>query len=134
MAIETTDSRISQQNGQIVYLSCFGERIPLSRLAHECAYRIEPMCDRLEVSPRHFRRLFSSSLGICPTKWLRSERMVFARSLLRGGMSIKEVSERLGFNAQKEFHREFREYYSLGPAAFRTKETERVMASLGWKT
>ncbi len=132
MAVDTADSRITQQNGQILYISWFGERIPLSSLAFESRYRIDTLCANLDVSPRHFRRLFSTALGICPKKWLKAERMVFARNLLRGGMSIKEVSEQLGFAAQKEFHREFREYYSLAPSTFRTRETERVMARLGW--
>ncbi len=131
MAVDTKDSRITQLNGQILYVSWVGQNIPLSRLALESGYRIDTLCTKLDVSPRHFRRLFSSALGICPKKWLKSERMVFARNLLRGGMSIKEVSEQLGFAAQKEFHREFREYYSLAPSTFRTQETERVMARLG---
>ena len=76
--------------------------------------------------------MFDDVIGVCPKTWLKSERMVYARNLLRGGRAIKEVSEELGFGAQKLFCREFKEYYSVSPTTFRKLETERVMEKLGW--
>ncbi len=132
MSGNTKESKIIQQDGIVFYVRATGEAIPLIKLASECGYRIDNLCSELEVSPRHFRRLFDTSLGICPKKWLKAERMVFARNLLRGGLSIKEVSERLGFSAQKEFYREFRECYHIPPTEFRAQQTGRVMEKLGW--
>ncbi len=51
--------------------------------------------------------------------------MVTARNLLRSGLSIKEVSEDLGFMNQKNFHREFRDHYDIAPSQFRLKESKR---------
>ncbi|MEP2777356.1 MAG: helix-turn-helix transcriptional regulator [Luteolibacter sp.] len=109
-----------------------GRNVPLFRLASDCGYRIDTICERLDVSPRHFRRLFQSLLGISPKSWLKAERMVFARNLLRGGHSIKQVSEKLGYSAQKEFYREFMQYYKVAPSEFRSRESERAMSQLGW--
>ena len=127
-----SETRILQKDGLVFYVSNYGEIIPLIKLAGESGYRIDVLCNSLDISPRHFRRLFVSSLGICPKKWLKSERMVFARNLLRSGIPIKKVSEKLGFSAQKEFYREFKDYYNTSPSDFRTQETERVMERLGW--
>jgi AraC-like DNA-binding protein len=116
----------------VYYASGFGAMFPLFKLAKESRYRIDMLCAELQVSPRHFRRLFTNALGICPKKWLNSERMVFARSMLRTGLPIKEVSDSLGFSAQKDFYREFRNCYGISPSEFRTQESERMMQRLGW--
>lgn len=131
MSSSEKDLRIVQQDGQVVYIPASGNEIPLARLAHECGYRIDSMSAALDVSPRHLRRMFTEGLGISPKKWFRSERMVYARNLLRSGLSIKEVSERLGFGGQKDLYLEFKEYYGLPPSSFLAQETKRVKGSLG---
>lgn len=88
------------------------------------------LCETIKVSPRHFRRLFTEAFGVCPKSWLKSERMVYARNLLRGGLPLKDVSERLGFICTKDFCREFRRCYGLSPSTFRSSETMRVMQHL----
>lgn len=115
----------------VYYIHPTGTWIPLASLAKDSGYRIDSLCAMLDVSPRSLRRQFSSSLGICPKKYLKSERMVCARNLLRGGLSVKEVSEELGFGAQKDFHREFREFYQIAPTEFRSQESERLMDRFG---
>ena len=114
----------------VYFVSSSGARKPLFKLARSCRYRIDMLCEELDVSPRHFRRLFSKAFGVCPKSWLKSERMVFARNLLRGSLTIKEVSKRLGFNDQKDFYREFRACYGISPTEFRIQETERIMRRL----
>jgi AraC-like DNA-binding protein len=124
-------SKIIQKDGVVYYAHREDLGIPLSKLALECGYRIDKLCAVLDISPRHFRRQFDKCFGICPKQWLKSERMVFARNLLRGGLTIKEASDKLGFAAQKEFHREFKEYYSVAPTDYRAQNTKRVMECLG---
>jgi len=131
MAASAIKTKIVQRDGVIYYLHPSAGLIPLSRLVEQCKYSIDGLCTALEVSPRHFRRIFDTSLGICPKKYLKSERMVAARRLLRGGLSIKEVSDQLGFNSQKDFYREFREFYDLAPSDFRSRESDRVIDRLG---
>lgn len=131
MAEFAKDTKIIQMDGVIYYLHPTFGRVPLARLAEDCGYRIDKLCATLGVSPRHFRRIFDASLGICPKKYVKSERMVSARRLLRGGQSIKEVAEALGFNAQKDFYREFQEYYELAPTDFRSQETVRGIGQIG---
>ncbi len=125
------DIRILQIDGQVVYVPPTGKAVLLARLAHESGYRIDTLCEALGISPRHMRRMFTEGLGISPKKWFKYERMVYARNLLRSGLSIKEVSERLGFSGQKDFYSEFKEYYGLPPSGYLSRESNRVMESLG---
>ena len=125
------DLRILQLDGQVIYRTPTGEGIILARLAHECGYRIDTLCVALDISTRHLRRMFTEGLGISPKKWFKSQRMVYARNLLRSGLSIKEVSERLGFSGQKDFYLEFKTIYGLSPSSYLSRESDRVAETLG---
>lgn len=76
----------------------------------------------LGISERHLRRVFEEGLGISPKDWMRRERMVAARALLREGHAIKEVSADLGFASHKVFGREFQLFYGLSPTDFQRKD------------
>lgn len=132
MTGDNKEARIIQKDGMVFYVSGTGVTFPLFNLARDCRYRIDMLCSELQVSPRHFRRLFDNALGICPKKWLKAERMVCARTMLRSGKAIKEVSDSLGFSKQKDFYREFRDCYQISPSEFRAQESERMMQRLGW--
>lgn len=80
------------------------------------------LCDRIEVSERHLRRVFEEGLGISPKEWLRQERMVAARALLREGSPVKEVANVLGFTTSKMFSRDFQLFHGVKPTEFQRKE------------
>ncbi len=84
------------------------------------------LCDRIGVSERHLRRVFEEGIGIAPKDWLRQERMVAARSLLRQGSPIKEVAIDLGFTTSKMFSRDFQLFYGLKPTEFQRKEQANI--------
>ncbi len=100
------------------------EPLPLSltQIAREGEYRMSNLADRIGVSERHLRRVFEEGLGIGPKDWLRQERMVAARSLLREGSPIKEVAIDLGFTTAKMFSRDFQTFHGVKPTDFQRKE------------
>ncbi len=126
----TKDNRLSYTGGLLSYVPAYGEEMPLYRVAKTCGYRLDTLCEELEISPRHLRRFFQETVGVQPKTWLRSERMVLARSMLRTSTTIKEVSKQLGFNDQKDFYREFRAFYEIAPSEFKARETNRVVDHL----
>ena len=85
------------------------------------------LCERIGVSERHLRRVFVEGLGISPKEWLRKERMVAARNLLRHGSPIKEVAIDLGFSTSKMFSRDFLSFHGVRPTDFQRKESEHIM-------
>lgn len=109
------------------------EPLPLSlgQIAREGEYRMANLCDRVGVSERHLRRVFEEGIGISPKDWLRQERMVAARSLLREGSPIKEVAIDLGFTTAKMFSRDFQLFHGVKPTDFQRKEFTQILNAAG---
>lgn len=126
------DVEITQRDGRFLVLLA-REPIPLSlgQIARDGEYRTANLCDRIGVSERHLRRVFEEGLGISPKEWLRQERMVAARALLREGSPIKEVASDLGFTNPKVFSRDFQLYYGVKPTDFQRKEFKFVANAIG---
>lgn len=126
------DVEITQRDGRFLVLLA-REPIPLSlgQIARDGEYRTANLCDRIGVSERHLRRVFEEGLGISPKEWLRQERMVAARALLREGSPIKEVASDLGFTNPKVFSRDFQLFYGVKPTDFQRKEFKFVAKAIG---
>ena len=109
------------------------EPLPLSlgQIAREGEYQLSKLCDRIGVSERHLRRVFEDGIGISPKDWLRQERMVAARSLLREGSPIKEVAIDLGFTTAKMFSRDFQLFHGVKPTDFQRKEHSHIVNAAG---
>lgn len=123
------DVEIIQKDGRILVLLA-REPLPLSlsQIARECDYRMPGLCERISLSERHLRRVFEEGLGISPKEWLRQERMVAARKLLRRGSPIKEVAIDLGFSTSKMFSRDFINFHGVRPTDFQRKESEYILS------
>ncbi|MGC4017097.1 MAG: helix-turn-helix transcriptional regulator [Luteolibacter sp.] len=96
--------------------------LSLASITRTTCYRVDRMCQMVGISERHLRRVFEDGIGITPKDWLRRERMVAARNLLREGHSVKEVSIDLGFASPKIFAREFQAFYEVSPTDFQRKD------------
>ena len=125
------DVEIIQRDGRILVLLA-REPLPLSlsQIAREGDFRMSCLCDRIGVSERHLRRVFVEGLGIAPKEWLRQERMVAARKLLRHGSPIKEVAIDLGFSNSKVFSRDFVTFHGVKPTDFQRKESANVLRAI----
>jgi AraC-like DNA-binding protein len=117
------DVEIVQRDGRFLVLMA-REPLPLSlsKIARDGDYKMSSLSDRIGVSERHLRRVFEEGIGISPKDWLRQERMVAARSLLREGSPIKEVAIDLGFTTAKMFSRDFQLFHGVKPTDFQRKE------------
>lgn len=126
------DVEITQKDGRfLVLLARDPLPVSLTQIAREGEYRMAALCDRIGVSERHLRRVFEDGLGISPKEWLRQERMVAARSLLRAGSPIKEVAIDLGFTTAKMFSRDFQTFYGVKPTDFQRKEHAFITNAVG---
>lgn len=105
--------------------------VSLPAVARESRFNATELCTRLGVSERHLRRLFEDGLGIGAKEWLRQERMVVARNLLREGTPIKEVATHLGFANYKNLNREFLAFYQITPSDYQRKELAMLKTAVG---
>lgn len=126
------DVEIIQRDGRFLVLLA-RDPLPLSlgQIAREGEYQLSNLCDRIGVSERHLRRVFEEGIGISPKDWLRQERMVAARSLLREGSPIKEVAIDLGFTTAKMFSRDFQLFHGVKPTDFQRKEFNHALNAAG---
>jgi AraC-like DNA-binding protein len=129
--VKRRDVEIIQKDGTFLVLMAKSP-FPLSlrQIAREGDYKMSSLCERIEVSERHLRRVFEDGLGISPKDWLRQERMVAARALLRQGSPIKAVALDLGFTTSKMFSRDFQTFYGVKPTEFQRKELDLRGSSL----
>ena len=73
-------------------------------------------------TPEYVNYLFKKELGITPTQFVNREKVLVAFDLLKNeGLSVREVSERLGFCDQYHFSKLFKKVIGLNPSYFKRK-------------
>src|SRR6185436_8777887 len=93
------------------------ERMPLEELA-----------SLVGLSASRFRHLFSTQTGMSPKKCLRKLRLERARLLLEdGGLTIDQVTLRVGWRDRSHFERRFKQLYEVTPAQYRTRYQAALM-------
>ena len=96
--------------------------------------RTRDLAAAVNLSCRHFSRLFRKGTGSSFSEWLKTSRMQAAEELLIGTfLSIKEVAGRIGMD-QSHFTREFRAAHGVCPRCWRLeKQSGSDMAEIAKK-
>jgi AraC family transcriptional regulator len=83
--------------------------ISLTEVAAECG-----------LSPGHFARAFTQSMGLSPHRWLQEQRVKRAKALLvEAQLPLAEVAKLSGFADQSHFTRVFSKAIGTSPGAWR---------------
>ncbi|WP_375411823.1 helix-turn-helix transcriptional regulator [uncultured Bradyrhizobium sp.] len=82
---------------------------------------LEDAADQAGLSPFHFLRLFSSTLGVSPHQYLVRSRLRHAARMLAddGGRSITDIAFDVGFGDLSNFVRTFHRAAGVSPLRFR---------------
>ncbi len=79
---------------------------------------------RLGISERHLRRLLNEHLGVSPTQYLQTRRLLFAKQLLTDtDLAIAEIALMSGFGSVRRFNTAVQQVYRLTPSAIRQSRT-----------
>lgn len=117
-----------------------GEAVPAGRAALQELQRwvaanpgldhsVASLAERMDVSPRHFARLFRAEVGITPATWVEEARVNAARRLLElGNEAPKQVAIHCGFADADTLRRAFARHVGVTPAEYR-KRFARISAS-----
>lgn len=89
--------------------------VNLAELAQNCHYRVNQVAEQLEISPRQLERHFHKAVGVSPKYWMRIQRMIRARHMIRNGISLKTIASDLGFLKYDKFAQETKRFYELSP-------------------
>jgi transcriptional regulator GlxA family with amidase domain len=85
-------------------------------------HSVASLAKRMELSPRHFARLFRSEVGITPAAWVEAVRITAARRLLEDGQDTpKQVAALCGFADADTLRRAFARHVGVTPADYRKR-------------
>lgn len=78
----------------------------------DCILRVEDLAKVLGMSRSHLSRRLSEEAGICPTTFLREERLRRAKHLLgTTQMGVKEIASTIGVSSEQQLCRMIRQAY-----------------------
>ncbi len=85
-------------------------------------HSVANLAERLDLSPRHFARLFRSEVGVTPATWVEDARVSAARHRLESGNEApKQVASHCGFTDVDIFRRAFVRRLGVTPAEYRKR-------------
>jgi AraC-like DNA-binding protein len=90
----------------------------LERIAIEADYDATKVAAWYQISTRQMERMFQSSLGCSPQRWLNELKVLKAQELLLAGRSVKETSEDLGYRHPSYFCYQFKFISGATPKSF----------------
>ncbi len=91
---------------------------------------IESLADRLGVTSRHLRRLFSKHLGASPLAVAHTQRLHFAKQLINEtSLPMRDVSLAAGYGSVRRFNDTFRKTYGKTPRELRRVEAAERQSS-----
>jgi transcriptional regulator GlxA family with amidase domain len=82
-------------------------------------HSVAALAQRMELSPRHFARLFRDEVGTTPAAWVEAARITAARTLLEEGHAPKQVASECGFADADTLRRAFMRQVGVTPAEYR---------------
>ena len=81
---------------------------------------VEGLADRLGVTSRHLRRLFTRHVGASPLAVAHTQRLHFAKRLIdQTTLSMRDISVASGFGSVRRFNDTFRKTYGRSPRELR---------------
>lgn len=90
---------------------------------------IERLSDRLGVTSRHLRRLFSKHLGASPLAVAHTQRLHFAKNLIdQTSLSMGDISTAAGFGSVRRFNDTFKKTYGRTPRELQRRRASSVIA------
>ena len=85
---------------------------------------LEEVAEAVNLSPTYFSKLFKAETGENFIDYLTKHRMTAAGKLLLSGVSVKEVSYRVGYNSPNYFSKLFKKHFGVSPSDYQDEPTK----------
>lgn len=86
---------------------------------------VEQLSDRLGVTSRHLRRLFTKHIGASPLAVAHTQRLHFAKQLIdETRLSMSHISSAAGYGSTRRFNDTFKKIYGRAPRELRKSSEE----------
>lgn len=74
----------------------------------------------VRLSPKHFSRAFTASLGLSPSRWLTRTRVERAATLLSDtDLPVSDIARQVGYRSAAQLTRAFKAHHGATPSAYR---------------
>ena len=83
---------------------------------------LKQAAEHFGYSKQYFCKWCKREIGVAFNEFLNAVRITHARSLLSGGGSVEEVSEKCGFSDPSYFSKVFKKFVGMTPKAYAAKE------------
>lgn len=84
-------------------------------------WTVGELSERVGLSRSPLAARFTALVGEPPLRYLTRWRMHLAAQLLRGGTSVREAAERVGYQSEAAFSRTFKKHMGKAPVKYRTR-------------
>lgn len=85
-------------------------------------HSVASLAGQAAMSERNFARRFQAETGTTPHRWLNSQRVLAARTLLESGdLPVEQIAAKVGFNSAVVLRDHFRRATGLSPQAYRRR-------------
>ena len=101
-----TDNKVVNEIERYIYQN-YSEQISLTQLS-----------EKFFLTQSHISRLFKKHMGVTVVDYINRVRIEHARKMLEEGRSVKETSEKVGYNALNNFYKCFRKFAGTTPAGY----------------
>ncbi len=90
---------------------------------------VEALAERLGVTSRHLRRLFTRHLGASPLAVAHTQRLHFAKTLIdQTSLPMRDIAVAAGFGSTRRFNETFRNTYGRTPRELRRRRAGEAAA------
>lgn len=111
-----SESRTPQVGGQRLILDV--QKYIADHLASDLALR--RLAARVQMSPRHFVRVFSAQVGLTPARYVERVRVETAKRLLEEtGRTVEVIAAATGFGSAESMRRTFQQRMGVSPTEYR---------------
>ena len=94
------------------------------RAPHEGPWQVQALAERMGVGARHLRRILHTHLGVTPSQYRQTQRLLRAKQLLTDTrLPMVQVATLSGFSSTRQFNRAFALHYQLKPTQCRRSGT-----------
>ena len=85
---------------------------------------IQQVANQLKYNPTYLSRVFSEQMGVTLSDYIKVKKVERAKEILRRGVSVDEVAQRLGYSTTQSFSKMFQRYEKCSPSAYKKENME----------
>ena len=85
---------------------------------------IQQVANQLKYNPTYLSRVFSEQMGMTLSDYVKAKKVERAKEILKSGVSVDEVAQRLGYSTTQSFSKMFQRYEKCSPSAYKKDNME----------